>query len=41
MLPGVAGQDAEDHVYAEGDAEADDGAVVGGVLVEQEQGQGD
>ena len=40
-IPGVAGQDAEDHVEAEGDTEAYDGAVVGGVLVEKEHRHGD
>ena len=41
LAPGVAGEDAEDHVEAEGDTEADDGAVVGRVLVKQEHGHGD
>ena len=40
LRPGVAGEDAEDQVEAEGDAQDDDGAVVDGVLVEEEDDHG-
>ena len=40
MRPGVAGEDAQDQVEAEGDAQDDDGAVVDGVLVEEEDDHG-
>ena len=40
LRPGVAGQDAQDQVEAEGDAQDDDGAVVDGVLIEEEDDHG-